>query len=303
MAVSAFQQLSWRDKHTIYLSHLYSLYSEEIMWDRQLCDLGYTGIPDPRYTNGVEYTPDLLAFSSKGDVQHFKIIDCKDIDADSSPERYLEREFEEVSQYQNISEEMIKEYVSLHNKTISADIQEEVVLLPEDRYKKHKDIIQRLVSEHDVILWLIEINGSAAIWKELGDHSNMDLDSQVRDQYNSYPDGTDLLQFTRKGDSDTLKYAFIHKLVKYCSRNNQRKFTFEEIDEVMVDVRPQILYHLPATERKNRWRDCMHTLLNYIEEVEQVEESTYQWKKKQFIKEPRYRNRLLNEVSEQLGLE
>lgn len=273
------------------------------MWDRQLCDLGYTGIPDPKYTNGAEYTPDLLAYSSEGDIQHFKIVDCEDNQADSNPEQYLEQEFAEANQYQSISEDMIKEYVSLHNESINVDIQEEVVLLPVQKYHQYEEKVNSLISEYDVILWLIELNGCATIWKEAGNHSNMTLDSEAREKYNSYPDGTDLLQFTRKGDSDKLKYAFIQKLVKYCSRNNQREFTFEEVDKVMVEIRPQILYHLPATERKNRWRDCMHTLLNYIEEVEPVGESTYQWKKKQFLKEPRYRNRLLKSVSEQLGLE
>lgn len=304
MAVSSYQALSWDDRHTVYLSHLYTLYCEQIYWDRQLCDIGYHGYPDPIYeSDDKEITPDFLAFGDNGDVQHIELLACNGLNSKPDPEVALKSQLNQVSEFDDISPDMVSSYLSLHGDQYEPETQEVVVLLPSEVYDSHQNMIQEEVDKQGHILWLIQTNGSAEIWKEAGTHANLDLDSELEDPYESYPDGTDLLQFTRGTNKDQLRFAFTHRLIKHCSRETKRKFEFEEVDEIMTQ-RPPMLGHLTKEERENKyWPGFLFSLINRFELLETTGQNEYQWTKKQFVKEPRYRQRILKELAHQLDLE
>jgi hypothetical protein len=254
-------------------------------------------------SDGGEITPDFLAFGNNGDAQHIEVLACNGLDSKANPESELESEFEKVSKFRDISPDMGSNYLSLHGDQYQPETQEIVVLLPFDVYESHESTIRNVIEDKDYILWLIQTNGSAEIWKEAGTHTNLDLDSELEEPYESYPDGTDLLQFTRETNKDQLRFVFTHRLIKHCSRETKRRFKFEEVDEIMIQ-RPPMLGHLTREEREDKyWPDFLYSLINRFELLETVGQNEYQWTKKQFVKEPRYRQRILKELAQQLDLE
>ena len=302
MATSSHQELAWEDDHTHYLSQLYTLYCHEISWRNQLCEFGYHGYPDPRFeNNGNVYMPDFLAVGNDGDVQHFSVLSFSDLDR--SDDQVVTDEITSATEYEDISDNMVQEYLTPFDISVNIRSHHEIVILmSENTYDEYSSVVKSTIESNNLILWLISSNGSEKIWKEIGDHSNLDLDSQIQKHVETYPAGGDLLQFSRNTDRSVLQYEFVQRLVKHCSRERQRTFKFSEIDDVMTSVRPPILGHLPSAEREEYWKDFLYNLLNNLELVVQTESpNEYKWKRKKFQSEPRYRRKILEKVKEELN--
>lgn len=305
MAVSTHIEIGWRDIHTVYMSHLYTLYKQNIMTTTpQLCDIGYTAYPDPIYTQGsAEHKPDFIAFSeSYGDVQHISVCDFDGVDPDQI-EIEVEKKLTAISDFNQITDQMVSEYLDLRNIDFSPSLHELVALIPAGIYDSHSTIIDEIANDENLIIWVIETNGSASIWKTFGGHQNLDLDTEIESTYQSYRNGTDLLRYTRGSNEDRLKFEFTQRLVKHCAREGDRGFHINDVDAVMVENEPPVLGHLTPEERERYWRRCMHSLINRFEMVDSTGRGNYEWTKKQFVKETRYRQQILDKMKMKLGLE
>lgn len=304
MSTAAYQRVSWTDPQTLYISHLYTLYHRDFMINRQLCDMDYRGYPDPKYDDGSEvYKPDFLSFSPSGDAQHIRAHDFQKNGLDNSPiQDRIESRLQETSKYNSISSSAVSEYLSLHEEDFTPQVNEAVALVPEEIYNEHKEKIEPVAESNDVKIWLISTNGVAKIWKELGSHSNLDLDTELEEPYRSYPDGTDVLRFTRNSSENRLKFAFIKYLIKHCSRENMNTFTYEQIDDIMVSKRPPILGHITRSEREEHWQQFLYSMIHRFSLIEPNGNDEYAWKKSQFLKEPRYRQSILADIKGQLDL-
>jgi hypothetical protein len=301
MAVSSRQEISWQDKHTTYLSHLYTLYCRELAYGRQLCNLGYRGFPDPVYeTDSQPIKPDFLAYGEEGDIQHIALNEFAELD--DPEEEDISQAIDEVEKYQKIDDPMVCDYLDLHDIDPDIDIHEITLLVPNYILEQYPHLLRDAVRDRDWILWTIETNGVAEIWKVDGDHANLNLDTEMEAKYESYPKGTDFLRFTRKSDRTRIQFEFIQRLILSCSRDGSRDFHFNEIDEIMIEKYPPLLGHLPRKERIEYWKPFIHSLLNTYELLESTGQNEYQWKKKQFVKEPRYRQQILTEMKSKLGL-
>ncbi|ELY95155.1 hypothetical protein C483_02286 [Natrialba hulunbeirensis JCM 10989] len=308
MAVSPYQQLSWNDPHTVYLSQIYALYSRQISWGTQLCDYGYSGYPDPKLENGSEtYEPDLLAFNSTGDVQHITVEDFSNLhtqfENDSQKKIEIEDRLSDALKYANITDQMVTNYVELHGHDFTPSHHEIVITLSQDLYQKFEATISDMISENDLILWLINSNGTSRIWKELGTHSNMDLEDTICNKLEVYPNSSDLLHFTRNTDEALLKFEFCNRLIKHCSRERVAKVDFADIDRIMTQINPPMLGHLPRKERIKHWQKYMSSMLRRFNLMEKSkDQNQYKWKKESLIKEPRYCNRILRDIQDNLEI-
>jgi len=302
MAVASYQELSWRDSSTIYLSHLYTLYKRDVITrSQQLCDVGYTGYPDPIYRGeDRDYKPDFLAYSEdQADAQHIAI---REFSSEKDPEE-VRAELEEVTQYEEIEPGMVDDFLGLRSISFEPEYQELVVLIPKEDFDRFDAAITGVAEECGLNVWLIKTNGSAEVWKEVGEHINPRLDREIERTYTTYQNGNDVLRFTRSSDPDRMKFEFTQRLLKKCTRNQQLEFSFEEVDSIMVDNEPSFLGHLPATEREDFWKQYTYSLMERFELVEGIGNDRYRWKKSKFLKEPRLRRRILSDVQQSLGLD
>ncbi|WP_415382956.1 hypothetical protein [Halosimplex sp. TS25] len=310
MAVSNYDGNSWHQEFTIYWSQLYALYAHEIIWQDQLCDHGYRGYPDPQYeTDDGELNPDLTGFHEEGDAHHIAIRCFEDIKDGGN--KYVEGhedsvtdEIESLSKYHDIASEEVSDWLSFRDHDFEPNNQEVVALIPRALYAKYSSVIDSAASENDIIVWTIRPNGSSIIEKQCGNHSNRRLERAVSDELKTYPNATDLLQFSRRTDTEFLKFVFVRKLVNHCSRENKLEFTFDEVDTIMTESQPPVLGHLRRETREEEfWRDFLYSMLRRFKIIEKGnDESTYRWKRKNFINEPRYQSRILENVREDLGI-
>lgn len=308
MAISTYQELSWENSKSFYLSQIWSLYCREINWDYQLCDLGYYGYADPVFSD-TNHEPDILSFHPKGDVQHLNIETFEDytFGEDEKVDREkIENRITSVAESKLVSDETVSNYLDSRKHDFEPTIQEVVCVLPADVYEEHPDFIEGEISDQNIILWLVEANGTTSIWKEVGSHSNLTLDDEISSRYKAYPSSNDILRYSRSTDDDRLKYEFIQRLVRHCGRMNITEFSFEEVDNIMVETNPPILGHIPENDRKdNYWANYIYSMLHRFDLLELSEkgENIYIWKQEKFVNEPRYRHRILRELKESLDLD
>lgn len=310
MAVSIQQASTWHQDFTVYWSQLYTLYSREIFWQDQLCDVGYFGYPDPQYeVNDEEFTPDLTAFHQDGDSHHIAIRcfeELKDQDGEyaAGHEEAVVSEIRSLSEYHNIPSEEVSDWLTLRDHDFEPSHQEVITLLPSSLYSVYSSEIDAAAEDEDLIIWSIKPNGSSLIQKEYGEHSNRRLETRISNGLKTYPSANDLLQFSRKTDTNYLKFQFVHKLINHCARENQLEFAFNEVDQIMTDSQPPILGHLPRdTREKDFWQKFLFSMLRRFKIIEKgTRENTYRWKKKKFLNEPRYQSKILEEVRSELGI-
>jgi len=312
MATSTYQRISWDNDYNLYWSQLYSLYSRAIYWDDQLCNYGYRGYPDPGFeTDDGKVVTDLIAFSTAGDTQHF-LVECFESIQDSEnnyksgKENVVRSTLEEANRLHDLPEDAISRTI---NRRGDHDFEpqhcEVVVLVPNSFYECYSELLKESVEDFNLIIWTVTPNGSSIIKKIEGEHSSNELNRVISDGLEAYPDSDNLLQYNRKTDASHLKFAFIKRLVSYCSRERQRRFTFKEVDDIMVEHDPPILGHLTAKTRKEEfWRQFLHSMLNRLSLIEQsdTDRNTYKWKRKKFVTEPRYRRKILSGVKEELEI-
>jgi hypothetical protein len=310
MAVSSQLSKTWHQDFTTYWSQLYTLYSREIFWHDQLCDRGYYGYPDPKYNGGsTELNPDLTAFHHDGDSQHFSIQcfeDLKDQDGGyvSDKEDTVTSKIESLAKFHDIPSGEVSNWLELRDHEFEPEFQEVIILVPKSLYDVYNLEIESVASDEDLIIWTIKPNGASIVQKVFGDHSNRRLENAVSKGLKTYPNANDLLQYSRKTDTDYLKFEFVHKLVNHCARENKREFTFEEIDDIMTESQPPILGHLQREVREEEfWRNFLYSMLQRFKIIEQSEgENKYRWKRKKFLNEPRYQRRILEDVRSELGI-
>lgn len=314
MATTSFyKRLSWGDHHKIGLNQLYTLYYSGIDWEKQLYDIGYRGHPEPIfYGEDRNFTPDFLAVGDNGDIQHIDVKGFENIedhfDGDQDKARNKIKEtLSDLSKYREITNEMVNDYLRKSDEDIDIVTHEIVALIPYSIFTEYKSAIESVVRRGDIILWLIEFNGESEIWKAIGNHSNSELNSELNNRLVAYPEGNDLIQFTRQMDTNILRLKFAERLMKYCCReksSNSREFHFEEVDTAMIDSRPPFFRHLPKQEREEFWQRFIYGMLHHLEVLEHGDDKdTYRWKKKRFIDEPRDRNQILSQIKDNLGIE
>lgn len=308
MAITTYEYIGWGEEHTLYLNHLYALYHSEIAWERQLCDIGYIGHPDPIFEDeSSTYTPDFVAYGSEGDVQHIDVKGFEYIEShfDGEEEDICDKIAESISdltKYREITDDMVVEYFEGRGHSVEPSHHEVVALLPYEIYDSYKATVEDAVRESDLILWLIRTNGESKIWKAVGTHSTTGLNEELNSKLRVYP-ATDLVQFTRQTRTSIKKYKFTEKLLKYCAREQKRTFKFEEVDDVMTQTRPPLLGHIPQEEREETWTEYVYSLLHHLELIEHGEgENEYRWKKSRFLTEPRDQHQILKEAWNGLGL-
>lgn len=308
MAISTYQELSWDNPQTFYISQIWSLYCRDIDWEWQLCNVGYHGYADPRFSS-AEPNPDVLAFHPQGDVQHvhIKSFPSYEFGSDEATDKQKIRDvISGVSEAMSIPDETVTTYLSKRGHDFTPETQEVVCVLPNDVYTQYESYIDQKIEDENLILWLVKPNGKTEIWKETGNHSNLTLDTEMESRLKAYPSSNDLLQYTRSTSQDRLKYEFIQRLARHCGRMNKLSFTFEKADEVMIKTHPPILGHLPEADRKDDyWADFLWSMLNRFDLLEQSEEEPdrYVWTRKRFVREPRYRRKILRNVRDELGLD
>jgi len=310
MAISTYQELSWGNSQTFYLSQIWSLYCRELHWDWQLCDLGYYGYADPRFDSDVP-SPDILAFHEQGDVQqiHIETFPGYEFGANNRTDKSrLKDAISEAAKSNAVSSDVVSTYLKKRSHKFSPSTQEAVCVLPYEVYEQYESFIDREINDNNTILWLVKTNGKTQIWKETGSHSNLDLDNEISSRLKAYPSSNDLLQYARSTDDDRLKFEFIQRLARRCGRRNKLSFTFEEADEIMVETHPPILGHLREEVRKEEyWGNYLYYMLNRpskpLIELGEDEENSYKWTQVRFIQEPRHRHKILSQVRQELGLD
>jgi hypothetical protein len=312
------RDLNWESKHDLILNKLYTLYNEGVEPEfAHLLQLGYKGYPDPKFEDGdEEWTPDFLAVSDNADAQ---IIDVKafeevkrEYDSEEDIKDKIRKSISDLTRYRNITGSLIERYLENYG-----DVQffpkniEVVALVPENIYESYQDVIDSAVENSNLTLWIFEENDEERIKLELGGHSVEELNKKLDGSSNPggvevYPEGADLIRFTRQTDERKIKYHFASRMLSYCVRESKIGFSFEEVDLAMVDYfRTPMLGHLPKEERTQVWKDCMKTLLSRLDLVSKRQDHTdsYEWEKPGAIKQPRYRNNILDDVKSQLGLD
>lgn len=310
MAVSTKLNQTWHQDFTTYWSQLYTLYSREIFWQDQLCDLGYYGYPDPKYEQeDKEFNPDLTGFHQDGDSHHiaiecFENVKNQDGEYTVGHEDTVQSELESLAELHEIPSEEVSKWLQLRDHDFEPSYQEVITLIPDSLYDIYQSEIDSVAQNEDLIIWTIKPNGTSLIKKESGDHSNRRLEKAVSGGLTTYPSANDLLQFSRKTDTDFLKFEFVHRLVNHCARENKREFAFDEVDEIMTDSQPPILGHLQREVREEEfWQDFLYSMLKRFAIIEQSEvEDSYRWKMQKFLNEPRYQRRILEEVRSELGI-
>jgi len=310
MAVTPKNPSSWQNDFTIYWSQLYTLYAREIFWHDQLCDNGYTGFPDPQYgIDELAREPDLTAFHEEGDTQHigircFEQLKTTEGDFKGDSLDYVREAIEQVSKFNSIPKSEVSDWLDVRGIDFEPTNQESVALIPKELYELYEEDIEEISSSENVLIWTIEPNGSSTIKKRRGSHSNRRLESAISSGMETYPNADDLLRFSRRTNTDYLKFAFVHKLVNHCARENKLEFSFEDIDEIMTESQPPILGHLPRETRENDfWRDFLYSMLTRFDLIDQSDqENMYVWNKRKFLTEPRYQSRILEKVRNQLDI-
>jgi len=297
------------DDFTSYWSQLYTLYAEEILWGDKLCDEGYHGYPEPRYgVDEIDTEPDLFGYHEDGDAHHISVESFSGLkeNGDYREDRQdaIQSKMASVSGFEDIPSEDVANWLSTTwGVDFEPNHQEAVILVPHKLYELYESVFEDCVHETGTIVWVIEPGQPSTVSKEAGSHSNRRLENAISSSLSLYPNANDLLQFSRKTQPKYLKFAFVRKLVSYCTRETTREFDFEEVDDIMINSQPPILGHLPRTTREDHWQDYLYSMLRRFELLEMADaENRYRWKKKSFLNEPRYQSRILENVRNELGI-
>lgn len=293
----------YKDDTAFYLSQLYTLYSPQIVWPDQLKDLGYKAFPDPKFEGDDQvYKPDMVAYSDYGDVQYIDVLHIGDKSQIDDIEARISSDMAQMEAYSSISDEMLNEYLSHHGEEVDPQINELVALVTEELYSDYRETIKRESSNSDIIVWEIKSGDFSEIVKREGKHANLDLDDAIDQGATPYPNSSEVLLVTRDTDISVIKYEFSRQLITYCARENKQEFEFSEVDEMLIQKEPPILWQLTEHERRGYWQQCLHTLLNRFSLIEQSGRNTYRWKPKAFINEPRHQKSIIDDIREGLGL-
>lgn len=315
MSRDLLKDLDWGDPHTYILNKLYTLYRPEMSITGNLADLGYEGFPDPKFekSDGNPLTPDFLSIGARGDAQ---IIDVKGFE---NIEEYTESQeeaknkisttIESLQKYQEVTNEMVADYLDRWDITAKPDYHELVVLVPSKLYEDYTNTINTVSSSEGICVWVLDANSTEHIWLAQGPHRNHELHQEL--QLNDgtgitvYQGGKDLIQFTRDTDRDIVKFYFVANMTTYCAHEGKQTFAFDEIDQILTkEQKPPMFGHLPPGERENIWIDCMNSMLDRFGLVSRRDtvRDEYKWEKTRFLDQPRDRFKILEDVGNDLGV-
>lgn len=315
MSLDLVKNPDFDDAHAYTLSKLTALYRVDMSGTGNLSDIGYRGFPDPLFEDESigTYTPDFLAVGRDGDAQ---IIDVKGfeniedyLDSRADVENKIEATIGELDRYDDITPSMVADYLDLHDIDYEPDLHELVVLLPHDIYDAYETAVVNGAESANLNIWVLEDNGTEYLWLANGEHDNQELNDGIERGSGrglSVPlSGKDLIPFARDTDRDIVRFRFVANLMAHCAHVGKRKFTFDDIDYILVnEQQPQMFTHLPREEREDIWVDCVHAMLDRFEIISQLPavEETYEWRKTRFLSQPKDRFKILQDVGDDLGV-
>lgn len=303
------------DPHAYTLSKLYTLYRVEMSGLGNLSDIGYMGYPDPLFEDEDEgpYTPDFLAIGEDGDAQ---IIDVKGfenieryLDDQSDVEEKIESVIADLYKYEDITASMVADYLDLHGITYTPDLHELVVLLPHEVFTKYESSVISAAESARLRVWILEDNSVEHLWLAKGSHSNQALNDHIEQGSGRglqvYQGGKDLIPFARDTPNDIVRFHFVANIMAYCAHERKLEFRFDEINDILVqEQRPKMFGHLPPSEREEIWKDCIRQMRDRFDLISRTTaiNDTYQWEKERFLRQPRDRYRILQDIGEKLGV-
>jgi hypothetical protein len=307
--------IEWDDPHTHALNKLYTLYQVSMSGLGNLSDIGYRGYPDPRFLESEDdiFTPDFLAIGSDGDAQ---IIDVKGfnnieeyLDSRSEVEDKIESVIRELERYDEISSGTVTDYLSGHGVSYEPEHHEQVVLIPNDIYQKYETNVIDAAESVGITVWVLQRNSIEHLWLASGDHRNEKLNEFLELSSGKgirvYQGGKDLIRFSRDTNRDIVRFYFVANIMAHCAHEGKLKFTFEEIDDILVHKqRPPMYGHLTPPEREEIWIDCIRAMrdrFNLISRLPEIRD-TYEWERSRFLRQPRDRYKILQDVGKELGI-
>lgn len=302
------------DMHTACVNRLAGVFQSNACEGVSLQDEGYKGFVDPSFsTDGSdEINSDFLSIGVD-DAQHFKIVGAKST-VDASPEivereEELESQLDDVLVLHDVTTEMVDEFLSVKSTTTSPTIQEPVAIFPRRAYDLHESTITDYCSENDIIGWTIDIGHNESVCKVIGTHSVPTMDEVLSGRGGQqgirlHDIDCSLCPVVRNSDMRLIKFRFVSRLISYAYRQQSTQIPYSKIDEIMLDGRPPILGQLSEESRDSYWQQCMLTLRNTLNLVEESQEgiNTFKWKKERFLYDKSTRSSLIEDVREDLGL-
>lgn len=305
----------FHDAHAYTLSKLTALYRVDMSGTGNLSDIGYQGFPDPIFEDDSigTYTPDFLAVGKDGDAQ---IIDVKGfenierhLETRNRVEEKIESTVEDLGRYEDITTAMVADYLDLHDIDFEPAYHELVVLLPQDIYSEYSTAVVNGAESAGLTVWVLEDSGAEYLWLANGEHDNQELNKGIERGSGrglQVPSsGKDLIPFARDTDRDIVRFRFVANLMAYCAHEGKQKFTFKEIDDILVnEQKPRMFAHLPREEREGIWIDGIHAMIDRFGIISQLPavEETYEWEKTRFLSQPRDRFKILQDIGEDLGV-
>lgn len=307
--------LDFDDPHAYTLRKLWTLYRVDMSGLGNLSEIGYKGYPDPLFEDDSDgaYTPDFLAIGENGDVQ---IIDVKGfenietyLDGRSEVEDKIGSVIEDLSKYDEITPPMVADYLSMHGISYRPDHHELVVLLPHRVYAKYETTVVSAAESAGLKVWVLDENSAEHLWLANGEHINQTLTNHISRESGRgiqvYRGGKNLLPFVRDTDKDIVRFYFVANITAYCGHKRKLEFRFDEIDDILVnEQRPKMFRHLPRSDREEIWKDCVRQMRDRFGLISRTPtiNDTYEWEKKRFLKQPRDRHRIIQDVGEELGV-
>lgn len=305
----------WDDPHAHILNRLYTLYQVDLSGLGNLSDIGYNGFADPLFENEDDgpYTPDFLAIGPDGDAQ---IIDVKGFEnieeylaGQSDVEEKIQSVVEELEKYEDISQSMVSDYLTLHDISYEPNEHELVVLLPHEIYEKYESRVVDAAESVGLKVWVLEENSVEHLWMASGNHNNDSLHDYLQRSSGRgvrvYEGGRDYIRFVRDTNKDVVRFYFVAHITAHCAHEGKLKFAFDEIDDILVrELRPPMFGHLPTSERDEIWIDCIRTMRDRFDLISRLPtiDDKYEWERTRFLRQPRDRYKILQEVGGHLGV-
>jgi len=265
-----------RDRHSEIVTWVYNAFLDRIQHE-----LNYDCKPDPKiYLNGgKECTPDLISINKEKSV--IIILDGKSpIDGIEFQEIEIDinKLFEKIGKYKNISQESINEIFSV------SGIQniETVVATNFENYQQYETDLKSSSDHNNIPLWILRDNVSPKILQLIeGLHSHKELQDKLSKGITLPPHPLKPLFYTRHTDLKIISYVILERLINWCVSEGLNKFNVEDIDFVATKFYEYfpILGHLTRDERLKKWKKVLNQGIStgFLEEAKEI--NYYKWKK------------------------
>lgn len=287
------------DLHTESINRLKALYVPSTTFGPNLESIGYTGYIDPYYDETVT---DFVAIGDSGDVQQFRLIGMSE-SADS-----IEEDISKFAQ-KDIPLSDVQSFLECQNVAITPNSQQKVALLPQDLYQSYEAKLDSLLSENQLIGWVVDISENSEIRLAMGDHSqdalNEQLDPDEQGPILLRDVNCDFCSVSRASAQEVRLFRFAERLISYCYNRQKESVSLHAIDDIMVvNGNSNVLGHLSEKERKEIWNRCMWHMSHSFNLMRKSSDSLhqYEWKRPRFLSYAGDRSKILDVVREELGV-